>query len=144
MGKEVFWSFRGFIFRWHMIFVWGLWLWSKGLSFIGFLMKKKDFFGVSRFSFLFRVFMFEYFCFFSVWCRERWVVNIFWKCFRFEWVVDGWVGCFSWIVCWHEFVVLFKSLKVPTFMAGKGVTVNGGQFNEHMNTWTHLTQSPKV
>jgi len=32
----------------------------------------------------------------------------------------------------EAFCCFVKSLKVPTFMAGKGVTVNGGQFNEHI------------
>ena len=115
-----------------MIFVWGLWLWSKGLSFMGFLIekgsffgrlkvlffvdvwfsfgvygcgvkvcllwsfwwKKKTFFVVSWFSFLFRVFMFEYFCYFNIWCWEGWYVCSFWKCFPFEWVVGAWVGWF--------------------------------------------------
>jgi len=74
--------------------------------------------------------MFEYFYYFSIWCREGWVVNSFWKCFPFEWV-GGLVG-FSWIDCWHELVVLYKYLKYSTFIAGKGVTVNGGQSNEHI------------
>jgi len=49
--------------------------------------------------------MIECFCFFSVWCRERWVVCSFWKCFPFEWVVGGCVGWFFvdclllWIGC---------------------------------------------
>jgi len=61
----------------------------------------------------------------------------FWKCFSFERVVGGWVGGlvgFWWIVCWHELVVLFKCLKVTTFMARKWVTMHGGQSNEYMNT----------
>jgi len=42
-------------------------------------------------------------------------------------------GCVGWLV----FRGLFADwlLKVYTFMAGKGVTLNGGQSNEHMNTY---------
>jgi len=50
-----------------------------------------------------------------------------------EWWVGPLVG-FSWIIwiiCWHELTVLFKYLKVITFMTGKRVTVHG-QSNEHI------------
>jgi len=35
-----------------MIFIWGLWLWSKGSSFMGFLVKKKVFWSFKGFVFL--------------------------------------------------------------------------------------------
>ena len=146
--RKFFWSFKGFVFCWRMIFVWGLWLWSKGSSSMDFWWEKK-FFG--RLEVLFFVdiwFSFEvYGCGVKVcllldfwWKRKTFLgfhglvfclgflcLNIFvslvygvekdglWTYFENvfllnEWWMDGLVG-FSWIVCWHEFVVLFKSFE---------------------------------
>jgi len=53
-----------------------------------------------------------------------------------EWWVGVLVG-FSWIVCCYELVVLYKCLKVWTFMVAKGISVHSGQCNELLicRTW---------
>jgi len=82
-GKgSFFWSFKGCVFGLHVIFIWSLWLWSKGSFFMGFLMKREDFYLVSWFNFLF---IYD-FCHFK---------SVF---FLNDWWVGGLVG-FSWIVC---------------------------------------------
>ena len=137
--RKAFWSFKGFIFCWRMIFVWSLWLWSKSssfmdfwwkskffgrlkilffidisvwdlwlwskpLSFMGFLMKKEYFFGVWRFSFLFRVLMFEYLCFFMV-ARKIGCEHIL-KMFSF-WMSSGWVGWLFFVDCLLTWICCF-------------------------------------
>ena len=44
---------------------------------------------------------------------------------------------------WLVFRGLFADwlLKVSTFMAGKGVTLNSGQSNEHINTYDSVVKS---
>ena len=68
-----------------MISIWGVGLWSKCWSFMGFFITREDLYLVSRFRVLrrydfcngFRVVMFEYFFFFSVWWAERRAVKVF-------------------------------------------------------------------
>jgi len=96
---------------------------------MGLLMKKEDVFVVSWFSFLFRIFHVLIFLLLQYMVPRRMVCVLILKVFSF-WMSGGCVG-------WLVFRGLFADwlLKVYTFMAGKGVTLNGGQSNEHMNTY---------
>jgi len=130
--------------------------WSKGSSFMWFLMENEVFSVVYKVVFL----VYIWFSFGVQGCgvNVHFLWGFWWKGKTFiwfhvlifllrydfchfesvfflnEWWVGGWFGWFLWIVCLHELVVLFKCLKVTTFMAEKWIIVHVGQSNEYMNT----------
>jgi len=84
------------------------------------------------------------FCYFSIWYRKDGLCGHFESVFLLnEWWMSGLDG-FSWIVCWNELVILFKYLKVTTFIVGKGVTVHGRQCNEHMKTFDLVAKTSNM